>query len=350
MGVFSQTHFGCNGTLTKLKQSFYTLDYFKTSLVDAFFELPEIMDDTTHPQFENLQKDLENINIDELNKYVDEKKTDQFLERFDNKHLARCRFYLVDKIRNQISANRLEIFAEPNLSAPYTSTNLDGLTILEKNLVSSSDFTLFRNAFKYGNYVYHLSPSTIASNSNYWISQSIGELILKKKINFKIRLDPFVEKHIEEYSPMMYKMTVYGTKLDWEKLLTLKEDDHGRWMSESQDTQWTDYVWRPEKEEIHFTCEEIPNQNEISYRGSRYFHAIFDKNTGLIKHCDGAIRIYNQYEYQERLNFHIRDAEVRKTGKRIKIFQVDQDIDKFDFMILITSFMVWNQDVFDYFN
>lgn len=333
-----------------MKQSFFTLEYFKTSLLDAFFELPEIMDNPSHPQYENLQKDLNNINADDLKKYTEENRIDRFLERFDNKHLERCRFYLVDKIRNQISTDRLEILAQPNISAPYTSTNFGGVAILENNLVSSSDFTSFGNAFKYGDFVYHLSPSTDASNSSYWISESIGELIFKKKINFKIRLDPFVEKNIDDYSPMMYKMTVYGTKLDWEKLLTLKEDDHGRWMSERQDTQWTDYVWRPEKGEIHFTCEELPNLNEIAYRGSRYFHAIFDKSTGLIKHCDGAIRIYNQYEYQERLNYHIRNAEVRKSGKRVKLFQVDQEIDKFDFMKLATSFMVWNQDVFDYFN
>lgn len=308
------------------------------------------MDDVSHPQYENLQKDLENVDVADLNKYVEENKIERFLERFDNKHLAKCRFYLVEKIRNQISADRLEILVGKKLPAPYSSSNLENLTILENNLVSSSDFTSFGAAFKYGDYVYHLSPSTDASNSSYWISESIGELIFTKKINFKIRLDPFVEKHIDEYSPMMYKMTIYGTKLDWEKLLTLKEDDHGRWMSERQDTQWTDYVWRPEKEEIHFTCEELPNVNEITYRGSRYFHAIFDKNTGLIKHCDGAIRIYNQYEYQERLNFHVRNAEVRKTGIRVKLFQVDQEIDKFDFMKLVTSFMVWNQDVFDYFN
>lgn len=318
--------------------------------MDAFFELPEIMDDTTHPQYENLQKDIANIDIEELHKYVEENKIDRFLERFDNKHLAKCRFYLVDKIRNQLSADRLEILADKSLSAPYISTNLEGLTILENNLVYSSDFISFGNAFKYGDYVHHLSPCTNASNSSYWISEAIGELIFKKKINFKIRLDPFVEKHIDEYSPMMYKMTVYGTKLDWDKLLTLREDDHGRWMSERQDTQWTDYVWRPEGEEIHFTCEELPNLNEISYRGSRYFHAIFDKSSGLIKHCDGAIRIYDEHEYQERLNFHVRNAEVRKTGKRVKVFQADQDIDKFDFMKLITSFMVWNHDVFDYFN
>lgn len=318
--------------------------------MDAFFELPEIMDDTTHPQYENLQKDIANINGEELNKYVEKYKIDRFLDRFDNKHLAKCRFYLVDKIRHQLSADRLEILAHSNLSAPYTSTNLEGLTILENNLVASSNFTSFGNAFKYGDYVYHLSPCTHASNSSYWISEAIGELIFTKKIDFKIRLDPFVEKHIDEYSSMMYKMTVYGTKLDWEKILSLKEDDHGRWMSERQDTQWTDYVWRPGKEEVHFTCEELPNLYEISHRGSRYFHAIFDKTTGLIKHCDGAIRIYNQHEYQERLNFHVRNAEVRKTGKRVKIFQADQDIDRFDFMKLITSFMVWNQDVFDYFN
>lgn len=145
--------------------------------MDAFFELPEIMDDTTHPQYENLQIDIANIDIEELHKYVEENKINRFLERFDNKHLAKCRFYLVDKIRNQLSTDRLEILADTSLSAPYTSTNLEGLTILENNLVYSSEFTSFGNAFKYGDYVYHLSPCTDASNSSYWISEAIRELI-----------------------------------------------------------------------------------------------------------------------------------------------------------------------------
>lgn len=331
-------------------QSFFTLDYFKQSLSDAFFELPEIMDNPSHPQYENLRKDFENIDLQDLSKYVEENAIERFLNRFEDKHLARCRFYLIDMIRRKISSDRLEILVNPNLSTPYCSTNLEALSILENNLVSTSDFILLGNAFKYKEYVYHLSPSINASNSSYWIAESIAELIFTKKINFKIRLDPFIERHIDEYFPTMYKMTIYGTRLNWEELLTLKEDNHGRWMSDRQDTQWTDYVWRPEKGEIHFTCEELPTLNEISYRASRYFHAIFDKKTGLIRHCDGAIRFYNQYEYEGRLNFHVRNAEVRKIGKRVKIFQVDEDIDKFDFMKLVTSFMVWNQDVFNYFN
>jgi len=334
----------------KMAQTFLTLEYFKTSLIDAFFDLPDIMGDSTHPQYENLQNDIKNINTEDLELFVAENNIDRFIERFEDKDLQKRRFYLIEKIRNQIAIDKIDILLRTDLSLPYSSNNLRDLSILENSLVLASDFLLYGSAFKYGDYIYHLCTSTDASNSSYWIAEAIAQLIRKRNIKFKVRLDPFVEKHTSDYSPMFYKMTVYGTKLDWEKLLDLKEDEHGRWMSERQDTQWTDYVWRPEKDEIHFTCEELPSLKDILYRGSRYFHAIFDKQTGLIKHCDGAIRIYNRYEYEERLKFHIRNAEVRKTGKRIKLFQVDETIDKFDFMKLITSFMVWNHDVYDYFN
>jgi len=125
-----------------VKQYFFTLGYFKTSLLDAFFELPEIMSDLSHPQYENLQKDIENINAEDLRKYVEKNKIERFIERFDNKHLAKCRFYLIDKIRNQISADRLETLGDPNLLAPYSSANLNDLNILENNLVSTANFIL----------------------------------------------------------------------------------------------------------------------------------------------------------------------------------------------------------------
>ena len=58
-------------------------------------------------------------------------------------------------------------------------------------------------------------------------------------------------------------------------------------------------------------------------RGSRYFHAIFNKDTGSIIHCDGAIRIYSESELADRMRFHVRSSDVRKVGKRVKIFQTN---------------------------
>ncbi len=42
---------------------------------------------------------------------------------------------------------------------------------------------------------------------------------------------------------------------------------------------------------------------------------------------------------------HVRNAEVRETGKRIKVFKLDESIDKERFGLLAITFMVWNHNV-----
>lgn len=336
-----------------MKSEFRTFDYFKSALIDPFFLIGEILGDESNPQYTNIKFDLENIDNEKLQKYVEEKNIDMFLGRFEDKDSERRKFYLIDKIQIDISAARIEILLDNTTNAaPYNSKNLSNLAILENNLVSARDFISYDNNFLYNDFVYMLSPTIDASNSSYWISSIISRLIASKNLNFKIRLDPFIECHYNDFQKMVYKMNIYGRELDWNRLKYIKDDEHGRWMDEKSysRTKFTDYVWRPGKSEIHFTCEELPKKEYLKERGSRYFHAIFDKETGTINHCDGAIRIYDAEEFEKRLNFHVRNAEVRKIGKRIKIFQIDESINQDDFQLLITNFMVWNEDVFDYFN
>jgi len=336
-----------------MQNQYKTLDYFKSSLLDVSFALPEILDDPSHPEYANLKADVEIIDLIDLELYVEENKTDGFLDRQEDKHLGRCSFYLINKIQAEIAKERLEIISDiDHRPAPYNSTNLSDLILQENNLVFTKELSQYRGGFKYKNYVYNLTPVTDASNSSYWLSEAIMRLSYGNGLNFKIRLDPFIEVNSSEYNPMSYKMDIYGRKLDWDRLKNLREDEHGRWMDEKSYSQigMTDYVWRPEENEIHFTMEELPKMQKLEVRGSRYFHAIFDKDSGLIKHCDGAVRIYTKEEYKNRISFHVRNPEVRKVGKRVKLFQIDENIDKITFGLLATTFMVWNHDVLEYFN
>ena len=110
----------------------------------------------------------------------------------------------------------------------------------------------------------------------------------------------------------------------------------------------TDYIWKPCDNEIHFTCEELPSSDDWEYRGSRYFHAIIDKLTGQIVHCDGAIRIYDFDELEKRKKLQLKDSETRRMGKRIKIFRIDDILEQSLFSQLVSSFYVWNEDVKNY--
>ena len=183
------------------------------------------------------------------------------------------------------------------------------------------------------------------------ISRTIIRLTEEKGLNFKIRLDPFIEEDKSKYRKTIQKMLVYGKPLDWKRLKVLKNEEHGKWIAEKANSNIgvTDFVWSPMGNEIHFTCEELPKTNLSGYRGSRFFHAIFDKTTGEIKHCDGANRFYKPEEFKKRTKYHVKDAQVRKIGTRIKIFQLDDRIDQNLFIKLITNFFVWNEDIQNYF-
>ena len=63
---------------------------------------------------------------------------------------------------------------------------------------------------------------------------------------------------------------------------------------------------------------------------------------------DGAIRIYSFEEIEVRNTCHVKD--IGKIGKRIKIFQIDNELELEDWSNIASSFYVWNEDVQKYFS
>ncbi len=333
-----------------------TLEYFARNLVDPMFEVFEILDNTKHPEHENLISDIKNINSYDLDLFVEKHHIDNVLNRHEDKDLGRRAYYIVFNLQKEISNLRIKkLLNFDSLSEPYDSKNLSNIEYDKNYLIPTNQFDLKFYRFQVNDFVYEMCPTTGASNSSYWIFQAILNCIDETKVNFKIRLDPFIEIQSKNYQPMMFKMNVHGKPLDWNNLVNLRNDDFGQWFNE-QDSSFTDYIWAPKDNEIHFTCEEYPCNSFDGLSTSRYFHAIFNKSTGGIKHCDGAIRIYDDIEIESRYKFHIKQAEVRKIGKRIKIFQFEskenkgKEIFQNDFCQLAVNFFVWNYDVQNYFN
>jgi len=320
------------------------------------WEVFAVLDQKTHPQYRNLISDIETIDNYDLDNFVIEHQIDSILGRQDNKDLGRRAYYTVFKLQKEITKERIKKLLEfDKRPEPYNSENLSKITLDKNNLIATNQFDLEYYRFQYDKYVYELCPTKESSNSSYWIFQAIFKCIHNSGLVFKVRLDPFKEIRPEDYNPMMYKMYVHGKPLNWEKLLGLRTDDFGKWFNE-RDSSFTDYVWAPMDSEIHFTCEEYPSFSYNGLNTSRYFHAIFNKDSGSIKHCDGAIRVYDDVEIISRGKFHVRQAEVRKVGSRVKIFQFDSnenqnmEICQDDFSQLAVNFFVWNQDVQYYFN
>lgn len=333
--------------------------YFSESTIPPIFEVFEVINDKRHPEYKNLISDFKNFPESDFQNYIDKHNIENKLSDSQNQDIGKIAYFMVHILSNAIFEERIkELLEEENRPAPYQSDNLNQIPLEKNNLVFTKNFDLSNRRLEFNKMVYQITPSIFAENSSYWLSNLILNAAIQLDLNFKIRLHPFIEIPSSNYSAMEYRMNVYGKPLDWEKLLNLKNEDFGQWFDEKDYNRngITDYVWSPQKNnEIHFTCEELPkpgNNNLVS----RYFHSIFNKETGEIKHCDGAIRIYNRKELENRSNFHIRNSEVRKIGKRIKIFQYDtkdnseRELSKEMFSLLAINFFVWNEDVINYFN
>lgn len=336
-----------------MKQPFLTFDYFASNLLDPIFEVFEVLGNNSHSEYNNLLNDIGGFSQEELNKYFQENHIDELNWSVENKEQFRRAYYLVHLLQKNIAKERLKKLTLQNRKPPpYNSKNLIDIELDEHFLASVDQFNLESFGYRKNGFVYTLCPTIEQSNSSYWISQAIMKFTKEKGLNFKIRLDPFIEIAVNKYSPILYKMLVHGRPLDWNRLKNLKNEEFGKWINEKSynNVGSTDFVWKPMKHEVHFTCEELPKLEYCEFRGGRYFHAIFDKSTGKIKHCDGAIRIYNEDELAKRSKFHVRNSEVRKVGKRVKIFQINNDIDQDIFCQLATNFFVWNEDVLRYFS
>lgn len=249
--------------------------------------------------------------------------------------------------------NILGINTKGTRQKPYDQDDFVGIDVDDYGLISVSQLGYDHFSLYNKDYAYQLCPCLDQFNSSHWLGLLIMHETFKNGRDFKIRLDPLMREPAETFRPYMALMHLYGKKLDWDRIKLLQSEEFGQWLGDGLSTSsilTTDYVWRPEKYEVHFTCEEIPKPECISIRGSRYFHAIFDKRSGKITHCDGALRIYNQDEIELRQKFHVRQPEVRKIGKRVKLFLINDEIDHTLFMNLATNFLVWNEDAINYFN
>ena len=148
---------------------------------------------------------------------------------------------------------------------------------------------------------------------------------------------------------MGYYMWVYGRPLDWNRIAALSEPEHGRWLPDGKDSRhaYTDFIWDPRPDGVHFVCEEIPSEEYCESHAARYLHAIYEPREARLTHFDGALRVYTKAELHARNQTHVRKAG--KVGKRIKMFRLTKPIGHECFGDLATSFLVWNYDVQAYF-
>lgn len=231
---------------------------------------------------------------------------------------------------------------------PYNHYDLADIDLDKNKLVSLDNFDIKMNYIYRNNTVFKILSSLPSNNSMYWASKYILNKSFK---NMKIRLDPFMVYPKKGYVPAFFKMYVYGKPPDIKKLKNINEIKHVRWMPDDiadSNILFTDAVWTPRDNQIHFICEEVPKIDFCKYRGSRYFHSILDNKSNYFIHIDAAIRIYSEKDLDKRSKCHVKN--IGKIGQRIKVFQIEDNISLETYCNIAASYFVWNTDVTNQFN
>ncbi len=328
-------------------------DYFARCLIPLRQEVRYAAIESSHPMFDAMQRQLRVVDA----AVAEEMSRDERFERelyvrrnADFEFEARA-WAISEALSWEIPQRRIALL-EPlegeTLPPPLHHPALKGIAPAMDHLVPLNDFEWSGNRLVRNDFAFLPLSPVESPNSQYWFLNELFKL--GRSAQAFVRLDPFLNDSARELTVMAYRMMVYGRPLDWPRIRNLKEEEHGQWMPgrDKRGVEVTDYAWTPRGEEVHFRCEELPIQESIRLRGSRYLHAIYIPSRDEFIHLDAAVRVFTAGEWQQRMKTrHVRKAG--QVGRRHKVFRIDTPISTDTFSNLCAQFYVWNSDVQRYF-
>jgi hypothetical protein len=332
------------------------IDYFSKSAMDPIHKVDRITDSTILLKVNQL---IEKLPLEYYGELMNSSKWKFIYGDKLNDHASKI-LWLKFNLSKLINESRIKLLNSESSSSRPTPYNLEIFNNWDLDKHSLIDLSIFDNSFQsmigqgfvFEDIKFSLLQSIGGTNSSYWIAQSI-KILLRSGHKIFGRLDPLLFNTSKDFDDIEYRMRVWGRDLDWNVLKGIRTEDHGQWFPDSLSSATilkTDYVWKPLGSEVHFTIEELPKVDFINTRGSRYLHAIYSKDSDYFIHCDGAVRVYDNIEHKHRLNWHLKDNEVRKVGKRIKLFDIKSQLTVGEFVSICANFFIWNEDVIEYLN
>lgn len=195
-----------------------------------------------------------------------------------------------------------------------------------------------------------------ASNGTLELSESLLFLTKNPKIKLKIRPDCFRKQPVSDVFPHFELEHWYGRpfNLKWVGELRGEESAERGPNSSFLDGHRTQFLWSSKKDAtVQFSIEELPPKAEgrLEQAGERIFtrfiHAIFDPAKEIFTHLDGAMRIYGESDYEDRICRKLNNYD--KSYHKVKIFRIDGEIDYEVFRYVVGAFYKWNRMPIEYF-
>lgn len=191
------------------------------------------------------------------------------------------------------------------------------------------------------------------NNLNDIFLQKLLSLKNNPKVEVKIAIDPNTIGLKDTYRQPSELEYWWGPKFN-DSLLDIPEGVSHYKASDNEKEfhgiSGTQFWWHKQNNIQSLECEEIRDMpsfgiGEDKY-ACRYVHSMIDCNTGLAYHLDGAMRIYDEDSFLERI-----DTDISKAGKNteyVKLWRVDGEIDIVLWKELLNDFYRDNRLVGEY--
>lgn len=162
---------------------------------------------------------------------------------------------------------------------------------------------------------------------------------------------------LNAYERLMECDTWYGPGFDREKLddpnatgVTVVKRNPNSLFPLDNNLDRTEFFWSSRDGIKTLQVEEISNLDYAfdQYRLNRYLHAERDTKRQVLRHVDGAVKVYIDTEYQERFNSRLPDEP--RSYRKIKLWRIDGDLDVSVWLALTALFFKHNEMIIEYFD
>jgi hypothetical protein len=128
----------------------------------------------------------------------------------------------IPKARLRALTDSTEMMRPP----PYEHPAIASLQLDHDCMVPLNAFRVRAGALLRGETGFTVLLPIESTNSQYWLIQSLLKENLKDATT--VRLDPFIVLPEQDFPCMEYRMWWYGVPLNWERIESLKVEEHGR--------------------------------------------------------------------------------------------------------------------------
>lgn len=232
----------------------------------------------------------------------------------------------------------------------------DGLLVLDDR------FHLHDGGIFYQDFVlhyHHLLRRGYMSNPNYDFLGAFAQYFRAsaKENTFRIAIDHSRIMERQWYQEIVEMDTWRGPPFDASTLddpaavgLTVIGRNQNSLFGHTNSLLFTDFLWTYRNEIKTFQVEEVSDAGYLfgPFNLNRYVHAERNIATRVLRHFDGAVKVYRKEEYAARISTHL--PEVPPSCTKPKLFRIDGNIAIDEWIDLVSLFMKGNEMVIEYLN